>query len=68
MSEPAPPRCPQCWHNQQVFKASANEFRCPDCHIRFDANGERLHEWAFYANGSFCRRCGVSIGSPYACL
>ena len=25
------------------------------------------HEWEFYANGSFCRKCGAAIGSPYSC-
>jgi hypothetical protein len=25
------------------------------------------HEWQFYANGSFCRKCGASIGSGYPC-
>jgi hypothetical protein len=28
---------------------------------------ERQHEWQFYANGSFCRRCGASIGDQRAC-
>ena len=27
----------------------------------------REHEWQFYANGSFCRRCGVGIGSSLPC-
>lgn len=27
----------------------------------------REHEWQFYANGSFCRRCGTSIGSGQPC-
>jgi hypothetical protein len=27
----------------------------------------REHEWEFYANGSFCKRCGASIGSGYPC-
>ena len=26
------------------------------------------HEWQFYANGSFCRKCGASIGSTRECL
>lgn len=25
------------------------------------------HEWQFYANGSFCRKCGASIGSTREC-
>jgi hypothetical protein len=25
------------------------------------------HEWEFYANGSFCRRCGAAIGSGMPC-
>lgn len=61
------PRCPTCWRNEQVFMVTANEFRCPECHIKFDGKGERLHEWRFYANGSFCERCGASIGSGYSC-
>jgi hypothetical protein len=28
---------------------------------------EGKHEWQFYANGSFCRKCGASIGSGYPC-
>lgn len=28
---------------------------------------KREHEWEFYANGSFCRRCGAAIGSGTAC-
>lgn len=27
----------------------------------------REHVWEFYANGSFCRRCGTSIGSGIPC-
>lgn len=27
----------------------------------------REHEWEFYANGSFCKRCGAAIGSGQAC-
>lgn len=27
----------------------------------------REHEWEFYANGSFCRRCGAAIGSGTPC-
>lgn len=27
----------------------------------------REHEWEFYANGSFCRRCGAAIGSGTLC-
>ena len=25
------------------------------------------HDWEFYANGSFCRKCGAQIGSGYPC-
>lgn len=25
------------------------------------------HEWEFYANGSFCRKCGAAIGSGATC-
>lgn len=25
------------------------------------------HEWQFYANGSFCRKCGSAIGSGAKC-
>lgn len=25
------------------------------------------HQWEFYANGSFCRKCGASIGSGQPC-
>jgi hypothetical protein len=27
----------------------------------------REHEWEFYMNGSFCRRCGAAIGSGTPC-
>lgn len=27
----------------------------------------REHQWEFYFNGSFCRRCGASIGSGVPC-
>lgn len=27
----------------------------------------REHEWEFYANGTFCRRCGAAIGSGAPC-
>lgn len=30
-------------------------------------NTQPQHEWQFYANGSFCRRCGTQIGSGYPC-
>jgi hypothetical protein len=25
------------------------------------------HEWEWYMNGSFCKRCGAAIGSGSAC-
>jgi hypothetical protein len=25
------------------------------------------HEWQFYANGSFCRKCGAAIGDAREC-
>lgn len=61
------PRCPTCWRTDHVYQHDPREYRCTACRERFDAKGEKLHEWQFYANGSFCRRCGASIGSPYAC-
>lgn len=27
----------------------------------------REHEWEWYMNGSFCKRCGVQIGSGQPC-
>jgi hypothetical protein len=27
----------------------------------------REHQWEFYANGSFCKVCGVAIGSGTPC-
>lgn len=27
----------------------------------------RQHDWEFYANGTFCRRCGAQIGSGVPC-
>lgn len=67
MSHVEMPRCPKCWSKDKVFMHAHNEFRCETCHERFDKNGERMHDWQFYGNGSFCRRCGASIGSPYSC-
>ena len=28
---------------------------------------EPTHEWEFYMNGSFCKRCGAAIGSGVPC-
>ena len=28
---------------------------------------KREHDWEFYMNGSFCRRCGAAIGSGTEC-
>jgi hypothetical protein len=27
----------------------------------------KQHDWLFYANGTFCRRCGVQLGSGQPC-
>ena len=27
----------------------------------------REHDWRFYMNGTFCRRCGASIGDSRSC-
>ena len=27
----------------------------------------REHQWEFYANGSFCKRCGAAIGDGRPC-
>jgi len=32
-----------------------------------EALKEREHEWEFYFNGSFCKRCGAAIGSGTPC-
>lgn len=32
----------------------------------FDAQ-PRKHQWQFYMNGTFCTRCGCSIGDPEEC-
>lgn len=29
--------------------------------------GKPKHEWEFYANGSFCKRCGAGMGSGVEC-
>jgi len=43
---------------------------CPECieakKVIF-AGDEIQHEWEFYANGSFCKRCGAAIGSGVKC-
>ena len=28
---------------------------------------KKEHDWYFYANGTFCKRCGVPIGSGVDC-
>lgn len=28
---------------------------------------KKEHKWEFYANGTFCTRCGAQIGSGYDC-
>ena len=28
---------------------------------------EKQHEWEFYMNGSFCKRCGAQLGSGTPC-
>ena len=28
---------------------------------------EPQHEWEFYMNGSFCKKCGAAIGSGVPC-
>ena len=25
------------------------------------------HDWQFYGNGTFCRKCGAGIGSGFSC-
>jgi len=27
----------------------------------------KLHDWQWYMNGTFCRKCGVQIGSEQEC-
>ena len=31
------------------------------------ADERPTHEWEFYMNGSFCKRCGAAIGSGSPC-
>jgi len=46
---------------------------CPECieagkiQVPEEKPAEREHEWEFYANGSFCKRCGATIGSGVKC-
>ena len=42
---------------------------CPECvpKIVRDTPAEKKHDWRFYANGTFCLRCGVAIGDPRPC-
>jgi hypothetical protein len=46
--------CPECIEAERVTFAS-------------DKPRERTHTWQFYMNGTFCTRCGVSIGTPGEC-
>lgn len=32
-----------------------------------EAHFPPAHDWQFYANGTFCRKCGATIGSGVAC-
>jgi hypothetical protein len=63
--------------DETVFRAVAI---CPECieadRVRFpgdapnfpeDKPEEIKHEWEFYMNGSFCKRCGAAIGSGQPC-
>lgn len=35
---------------------------------RYAEDGLKVdHEWEFYVNGSFCKRCGTQIGSGEPC-
>ena len=45
---------------------------CPECieakKVIFSEDDKpKEHEWEFYFNGSFCKRCGAAIGSGVPC-
>jgi hypothetical protein len=53
--------CPECIEADRVrFPGDAPNF--PE-----DKPEEIKHEWEFYVNGSFCKKCGAAIGSGQSC-
>lgn len=47
-----------------AFRVLAEEMR----RLQNPAPTSRQHDWVFYMNGTFCRRCGVQIGSTADCV
>lgn len=35
--------------------------------MQTDYYKNKTHEWQFFMNGTFCRRCGIAIGSGQEC-
>lgn len=44
--------CPECIENKKII--------IPD-------HDRREHDWQWYMNGTFCKRCGVAIGTTTEC-
>jgi len=40
---------------------------CAEHLLSFVGPKAREHEWEFYMNGTFCKRCGAAIGSGSPC-
>jgi len=47
--------CPECIEVKKVIFAEDQ------------VKEEPQHEWEFYMNGSFCKKCGAAIGSGAKC-
>jgi len=66
-----------CLHREKGTGGSRRAYICIGCVWKaLDAETEaeaipmqylKEHDWQFYANGSFCRRCGTHIGSGQSC-
>lgn len=49
------------------YSAHAMMLRYCAVQLKSGVPDEPQHDWQFYANGSFCRKCGTQIGSGYPC-
>ena len=53
---------------REIISFNTNEIEiCLHTIVRKFKTKEKEHEWEFYANGSFCKHCGVAIGSGTPC-
>jgi hypothetical protein len=50
---------------EQVFKDNNHIAKLMVCDSQLVA--EKKHDWYFYANGTFCTKCGAQMGSGQPC-